>query len=191
MNRVWLVQQRIPFLAVAAMFSLLATVNATTLQFVATDLADVTPGEDLWRYEYKVEGNTFSQGQFVDVLFDPLLYGALTAGPSPGGDWDVAVLQQPAPVNLPPFDRGIFDAFALVNDPSIDGIFSVNFVYLGSGSPGSQPFEIYASDAALLESGFTTPSGTVVPEPSTLLTLAFAAVAVACLRTARAHASRS
>lgn len=191
MNRVWLVQQRISLLAVAAMFSLVATVNATTLQFVATDLVDVTPGEDLWRYDYKVSGSTFSQGQFFDVLFDPLLYGALTAGPSPSGDWDVAVLQQPAPLTLPPFDKGIFDAFALVNDPAIDGIFSVNFVYLGGGTPGSQPFEIYGSNGALLEPGFTTPPGTVVPEPSALLTLSFAAAALTGLKVRRLRTSRS
>jgi hypothetical protein len=190
MNRVRLVQRRILFLAVAAMCFLPCTVNATTVHFVATDLSDATPGEDLWRYDYTVGGQTFSQGQFFDVLFDPLLYGALTAGPSPSSDWDVAVLQQPNPVNLPPFDRGIFDAFALVNDPSINGTFSLNFVYLGGGSPGSQPFQIYGSDAELLESGFTTPAGTVVPEPSSLLMFAFAILAVAGFRLPRALVSR-
>src|SRR5262245_14490519 len=80
---------------------------ATKIEFVATDLVDITPGEDLWRYDYRVSGGTFLQNSFFDIYFDPLLYRDLTAGPAPNADWDVAILQQPNPANIPPFDRGI------------------------------------------------------------------------------------
>ena len=79
------------------------------------------------------------------------------------------ILQQPNAANLPPFDRGMFDAFALVDNPSVAGTFAVSFVYLGSGSPGAQPFEVFAANSNLLESGLTSPAATAIPEPSTAL----------------------
>ena len=100
----------------------------------------------------------------------------LMAAPSFTPDWDVAVLQQPNPVNLPPFDTGIFDAFALANNPSLAGTFSVSFVYLGAGSPGSQPFDIFAANAETLESGLTSPAQGAIPEPATV-TLSLAGLA--------------
>jgi hypothetical protein len=126
-------------------------------------LADATPGEDLWRYDYKVSGRSFVQSGFFDIYFDPDLFASLLAGPPPNADWDVTILQQPAPGNLPPFDTGIFDAFALTSDPSLVGTFSVSFAYRGTGSPGAQPFEIFDDLSNSVETGFTT----LIPEPST------------------------
>lgn len=146
--------------------------RATTIEYIASNLADVTPGEDLWRYDYTVTGRSFLQSQFFDIYFQPTLFAALAAGAAPNTDWDVAVLQQPTPGNLPPFDRGMFDAFALSDDASLTGLFSVSFIYLGSGSPGSQAFEIYDAGSNLLETGVTTPLGGAIPEPSTLALLA-------------------
>jgi len=123
----------------------------------------------LWRYDYIVTGHSFLASEFFDVYFDPLLYGTLTAEVSPSADWDVRILQQPNAANLPPFDRGMFDAFALVDNPSVAGTFAVSFVYLGSGSPGAQPFEVFAANSNLLESGLTSPAATAIPEPSTVL----------------------
>src|SRR5688572_10304639 len=100
--------------------------HAATIEFVATDLPDVT-AEDLWRYDYRVSGRSFLQFEFFDIYFDPLLYRNLANESLAGPDWDVAILQQPNPLNLPPFDRGMFDAFALVDGPSLTGTFSVSF----------------------------------------------------------------
>jgi hypothetical protein len=47
----------------------------------------------------------------------------------------------------------------------------VDFVYLGAGTPGSQPFDIFGADSALLQSGVTTPLSSPIPEPSTLTML--------------------
>ena len=60
--------------------------RAATVQFVVTDLPNVTPGEDLWRYEYIVTGRSFLLSEFFDVYFDPLLYGTLTAEAAPNSD---------------------------------------------------------------------------------------------------------
>ncbi len=143
--------------------------RAATVQFVVTDLPNVTPGEDLWRYDYIVAGRSFLLSEFFDVYFDPLLYGALTAEATPSADWDARILQQPNAANLPPFDRGMFDAFALVGSPSLAGTFAVSFVYLGGGIPGVQQFEIFGANSSLLESGLTSPATTAIPEPSTSL----------------------
>ena len=141
---------------------------ATTIEYTATDIADVTPGEDLWQYDYSIAGRNFVQAQFFDIYFDPALYGTLLSGPAPNPDWDVLILQQPAPANIPPFDTGIFDAFALGDGASLAGSFSVVFAYLGTGTPGAQPFTIFDTDGTQLETGFTrAPGGAPVPEPAT------------------------
>ena len=153
-----------------ATFSLVTSnAYAASIGYSLLDLTDVNPGEDLWRYEYTVSGHTFLQSQFFDIYFDPVLYGALTAGPSPNPDWDILILQQPNPANLPPFDKGIFDAFALADSLSLFEIFSVNFVYRGAGTPGAQPFEVFDENSNRIESGFTTLLSDVpIPEPSTI-----------------------
>jgi hypothetical protein len=142
--------------------------QAATIEYVVTDLSDVTPGEDLWRYDYTVSGRSFAASEYFDIYFASSLYGTLTPGPAPNADWDVMILEQPDPTKLPPFDRGMFDVFALNAGPSLAGAFSVTFPYLGSGTPGAQPFEIFDASSNLLESGVTVPAGGVVPEPSTV-----------------------
>src|SRR5437867_3457999 len=114
--------------------------QAEKIEFVATNLVDVTPGEDLWRYDYTVSGShNFLQSEFFDIYFDANLYGTLSAETAPNADWAVAILQQPTPANFPPFDTGIFDSFSLADNPSLSGVFSVSFIFLGSGRPDAQP----------------------------------------------------
>lgn len=159
--------------AAAIVLSLVTTgeAKAAAIQYVATNLADTTPGQDLWRFDYTIAGRSFLQSQFVDIYFDPLLYSSLTAAPTPNPDWDVAILQQPNPLNLPPFNVGIFDMFALVDNASLAGEFSVTFVYSGPGTPGSQPFDVFDASGAVLESSFTSPVTSGIPEPSTCVTV--------------------
>jgi hypothetical protein len=98
------------------------------------------------------------------------------------------ILQQPDPVPLPPFDIGIFDAYALTANPSLAGAFSATFVYLGPGSPGAQPFDIFDASANLLETGFTTVPVAVIPEPSTVsLSLAPLIISVIVIRRRSFH----
>src|SRR4051812_301262 len=83
---------------------LVSSARATTIEFIPTNLADVTPGQDLWRYDYTVSGRAFLQSEFFDMYFDPQLYRTLTVGSALNANWDVRILQEPNPVNLPPFD---------------------------------------------------------------------------------------
>jgi len=143
--------------------------RAVTIEYVATDVTDVTRGEDLWRYDYIVAGHPFVASEFFDIYFDPLLYGTVQALPGPNSDWNARILQQPTPGNFPPFDVGMFDAVALAGNASLADAFSVNFVYLGSGVPGSQRFDLFGANSNVLESGFTTPPVSSIPEPCTIL----------------------
>ena len=66
-------------------------------------------------------------------------------------------------------DDGMYDALALTDNASLADVFIVSFVWQGSGTPGSQYFEVYDPDYVVLdsESGQTSQ----VPVPSALLLL--------------------
>jgi len=141
---------------------------ATTISYQATDLADITPGQDLWQYTYSVSGYVFNQNYGFTVLFDYSLYSNLEDPPPfVNNDWDPIVLQ-PDP-SLPA--DGTYDALALVNSASLADPFTVSFVWLGIGTPGSQPFQVFDPNFETIESGRTTSGAAAIPEPATLLLL--------------------
>ena len=118
-------------------------------------------GGNRYQYVYTVT-NDGSLGAGVpvrlfDVLFDITLYDentlAITTTAPLSADWNEMIL---LPV---PGDPTAYDAFsATVGIPvgqSVSG-FTVAFDWLGAGTPGTQPFEIYdPTTFALLESGTT------------------------------------
>jgi hypothetical protein len=59
--------------------------SAASIRFQADDLPDSTPGEDLWRYTYDVDGVTFNTDDGFAILFDFASYGHLS-NPSPDTD---------------------------------------------------------------------------------------------------------
>lgn len=143
----------------------MATCNAATISYSATDLTDVTAGEDLWEYTYRVTDYTFAGDTGFTIYFDLGRYEHLDPiPPSPNADWDIASWE-PDPA-LP--DDGAYDAYALTDNASLADIFSIRFVWLGGGAgPESQFFEIYDGlSLTVLDSGFTTPA--TVPLPATL-----------------------
>lgn len=148
---------------------------AITIAFEATDLADVNPGEDLYRYSYTLSDFPYPADFGFSVLFDPNLYDALESlPPSVGSAWDVIAIQ-PDP-GLP--DDGFYDAMALVSFPTELTGFAIDFIWLGAGTPGSQPFVVYDDSFATIVSGQTV----LVPEPSTLVLLAAGIAGIARLR---------
>ena len=141
---------------------------ATTISYQATNLADTIPGEDLWQYSYSVSGHSFNQFYGFTVLFDYLLYSKLEDPPPfVNNDWDPIVLQP----DLILQEEGAYDALALVDNASFADPFTVSFVWLGSGVPGSQPFQLYDPNFETIESGRTTSGAAAIPEPATLLLL--------------------
>ena len=57
----------------------------------------------------------------------------------------------------------LYDALALVNNASLANAFVVDFIWRGTGTPGSQPFEIFDDTFAVIDEGTTT----TIPEPTT------------------------
>lgn len=119
-----------------------------------------------WRYFYTVTNDSLGVDiEEFTINFDRTLYTNLIVDASPA-DWDSLVAQ---PDNDIPAD-GYFDSLALsqgiANGESLGG-FSVRFTYLGTGTPGAQPFEVVDSDFNVLVAGMTAP----VPEAQTYLML--------------------
>ena len=126
-------------------------------------------GEDLYRYSYALSDFPDSADFGFSIFFDAALYSSLESPPpSVGSEWDVLSLE-PDP-GLPA--DGLYDALALVDSPTTLAGFMIDFVWLGTGAPGSQPFVIYDTSFATVESGPT------VPEPGTLVLLGSALIGV-------------
>lgn len=160
-------------------------VSASAIQFNAIDLTDTTLGEDLWSYQYHVDGFTFSPDQGFTVYFNESQYSTLS-NPQGGPEWDI-LLAQPD-VNIPA--AGFFDALNLSSGMAANFDFSVDVVWLGGlAAPGSQFFERYElinSGITILETGDTVPSASEVPEPASLsLTATGLIVAIQAIRRAR------
>ena len=159
------------------------TARAGTITYQATDLTDTTPGEDLWQYHYVLSGFTFSLDFGFDIFFplsDGFLVGDIKNTPPPNADWDTLALQ-PDP-GLPA--DGLYDALALVNNASLADAFVVDFIWHGTGTPGTQRFEIFDDTFTIIDEGRTIPAGgTPVPEPTTtLLFLSGAVLLWGCTR---------
>jgi hypothetical protein len=160
-------------LALALVFTA-STARAAEISYTTTDL-----GGGQWQYDYTVSDNTFNAFEGFSLFFDPALYTSLSDESTANASWRLSVLQ-PDP-GLP--DAGILDAIALADGAPIVDTFSIRFIFLGAGTPGSQPFELtlweqfdpndQSADPAFIDtlgSGRTTRQS--VPEPAVLLLLA-------------------
>jgi len=142
--------------------------QATSVSFDVAHIAGNT-----WEYSYTVANDTLATDiEEFTVWFDVNLYENLIATATPA-DWDPLVIQ-PDP-GLP--DDGLYDALALVAGIAPGGSlggFSVQFDFLGMGTPGSQPFDIVDPFSfALIDGGRTiSTAGPAIPEPSTFVLLA-------------------
>jgi hypothetical protein len=156
-------------------------------------------GGDAWRYTYTVGNDTSAPIESFRIYFDYGLYefDLVEVEPFPGfvaeevdpetyagpADWDVWVA--PTDNILGEEFDGFYDALAL-GDPiapmdftypiataELLSGFSVAFRYLGSGTPGSQFFELLdAFGTEVRGTGFTEPMRVTVSEPGTPLLLA-------------------
>lgn len=135
-----------------------SSMAAGTIHFVVTDL-----GGNSYRYTYLLSGFTFLANQELDIRFAPDLYSNLTNGVA-GPGFDLLLLQP----NNPPGVEGVYSALALINNPPLDGPFSVDFTYLGEGWPGPQPYYINQYDESGGFVGTLESGSTAIPEPATL-----------------------
>lgn len=148
---------RSSLLAVVLLFS--GAAQGALVEYGATQLSG-----SLWRFEYVVNNLALS-GSIAEITayFDAAFYSNLTVVGSPL-EWDSIVVA--ADSAIPTY--GFFDALALGNgilSAQSQAGFSVQFDFLGTGGPTSQPFELRDSSFRLLAQGNTV-AVTAVPEPN-------------------------
>ena len=151
---------------IGAEFVAPAPAIAVTFRFEVVDLADTTPGQDLWECRYNITGLALTTGQGFTIFFDFNLYKLLQSPPPfVNADFDLLVAQPDLALN----SNGFYDAQALRSNPSFADPFKVRFVWLGTGgaTPGPQPYTVYNADFSTQSQGQTTN----VPEPSALTLL--------------------
>lgn len=133
---------------------------APVVVFTATDI-DGAAGNQ-WTYDFTVSG-TANADESVNLLFDSALYaGLMTSNTTPGL---MVLAAQPDP-GLPA-DGMVTATFLSALGPP-EG-FTVEFTWLGSSAPGSQPYEYLDANFTVLATGSTRRAGTsTVPEPQML-----------------------
>ena len=155
-----------------------APISAITIEYQAEDLTDAGMG-DLWRYSYQVSDHAFLADEGFQILFDFQTYGGLQDPPPlVNSDWDPLVTQPDSGLSI----DGIYDALALVDAPSLADLFVLEFIWVGTGTPSAQPFDVYDANFQITFSGTTvlaTPGA--VPLPMTPLLLVFGLAALLAL----------
>ena len=157
--------------AVALMATLVSgPAQALTVTYTATDLPDVVVGQDRWSIDYLLS-SSFSAFAGINLLYPYAQYGdlAVTAAPNPT-IWSADITQPDASG----FGDGLIALSPFVDALASDLPFSVEFTWLGTGSPGSQDFEVFDSGFSNVGNGQTVPPGNSVPEPGTMLMVASA-----------------
>ncbi len=157
--------------------------QASPIYYTATDLADTTVGDDLWRYDYEVANETGLVLDRFEVFFDIDDYDFNLVSTPLGDEVDPADYSAPAGwegLMLPDDPFFLADGIFIINQAFFDPIgeildgdavtgFSVTFIWRGIGTPGSQPFDFF-------DDPFFDPAGsdftqlrqtTGVPEPAT------------------------
>ncbi len=182
--------KKLPFILaafVALVAPSIATANTIVIEYVSVDLPDLTPGEDLWQYQYTLNytgTDRLAANQVVSIYFDYNRYWNLHNPTGPAG-WNLGLLV------VDPWlqSDGEFMLMPPVPyDQANPSAFSLDFIWLGPGiRPGSQPFEINQfSDTGgyegTLESGRIVPAGGVIPEPGTLALVSLGLAAALIMR---------
>jgi hypothetical protein len=144
---------------------------ATEILYTLTDL-----GSGNWEYDYTVSNTQLAVplGDFVvyfpDVASSSYLDYTLISSTEPTG-W-TGFLSQPSAIDL----GGYYEAYNWSTPIGVGATlsgFSVQFHYAGTAELGSQYFEVYDENLALVDSDYTKAGGgpPVVPEPSTIILL--------------------
>jgi hypothetical protein len=153
---------------------------------ISIDYSLVPLGGNVYRYVYTITNNgslgNATRVQLFDILFDPSLYQEpslqIVTPASLQTQWSELLLKSVPGVSA------AYDALALQGGIPVGSTvsgFSVQFVWLGSGVPGTQPFQIFDPNTfQLLQTGqTTTPSSPVAAPAASTFSLILLAVGLA------------
>ena len=171
------------FLLLAALIATPA-VYGTTIQFNSVQVGTDASQNPIDRLTYSVTGLTLDTNEFLDIQFNPAMYGTLS-NPMVSNQLTATVLEPNAGFT------GDFLLSAVSNGTVVTGPFSIDVDFLGSGTPGPQSYFVYTVDASgqvldLIASGNTIPvNQTVAPEPKSVGLGALALALIGVWRVAR------
>ncbi|MGP8247412.1 MAG: PEP-CTERM sorting domain-containing protein [Bryobacteraceae bacterium] len=164
-----------------------ASSGAGTIQY---ELSTPSPSDpSVQQYTYLVSGFTLSAYQELEIVFPVASFGTLSNA-APVVDFSVSVIQPNNPLGT----DGDYDAEALINNPPLTGPFSVDFTYIGVGTPGAQEYFIYQFSSTGTLEGLVDSGSTVAyqaPEPGTLALAGLLVVAGGVWRAVRRHPART
>lgn len=178
----WLVVLASAFNSVAA--------QAEMIELSQMPLGTNASGQVVDRYTYSIGDVTLQANQLIDIRFDPDNYSTLT-NPVAGLGFEAFVFQ---PGN-PPGTPGDYNIFALVDDPSLSGPFSVDVAFTNRPVFAPQPFLIEQYDQngnflGILNSGTVVLDGpTASPEPAYLVLPGALALFIVCVARRRSRGS--
>lgn len=138
----------------------------------------------IWRYEYILSGDSFQAPPTApgphgfSLYFDYTRYSGLANESTTNASWDLFVEQPDGSFFL----DGLFDALAASSPAGTGAPFSIDFEWLGAGTPtGVQAFDYYTcADVAC--AGFSdVQSGTTAPVATTPLPGSLALIAAGLL----------
>ena len=156
-----------------------------TVTYVATNLADTTIGEDLWRYDYVISGPLEAFGS-LNILFGYASYMNLLSTPGDPGNFSSLDIQP---------DTGLATDGIVILTPFSDLLasdstgLSVDFVWTGNpaAAPGSQTFQVFDAAGNFSSESTTRAAGSIpVPEPAVASLVGAALLALGVSRRRRA-----
>ena len=161
---------RISALGAALAAALLCFTSSARADSVVVSYTLASLSASSYQYTYTLSGSLSAKDDLA-ILFPIGSVSSLSNAAGSGSDFSTFALQ---PDSGLPAD-GEFDILALNANPDLSSIFTVNFLYTGSGVPSAQAFTLYDGDFNVLQTGTTQAAviaSSVTPEPASLSLLA-------------------